>query len=128
MKKLFLYIVLVSLYVQYSFGYIYQIHVLQKYNHAAKKMQRVIMCGDYHNKVHLKTKDQKRYLQNLLNRVKRPCILLLEDLSSVNTAGKCSCEPYTINSRDGLLGAFQSGIHNALVYTKNLEYRYCQVC
>ena len=127
MKKILVGTIMLFFSASTALGYIYQLHVLKKHDIQTGLNQIVIACGDYHDKTHARTLSQKNHLQALVNRIKKPCMLLVEDLSSANTENRLGYGPYRINSCDGLLGEFAKGIRNGQVTVKNVEYRYCRV-
>ena len=108
-------------------AYIYQIHVLRRWDKKHNYYQYVIGLSDFHDKSHAINKQHRYYLERRLLDYQRSTKVIVEDLSSTNNNGRRTCGRYTINSRGGVLGGLASVLKRSGVDVENIEYRYCRV-
>jgi hypothetical protein len=111
-----------------SFGYFYHLCITKKIVNKNSKPQKVVLLADYHDKAHSANKDQRAYLESLLQKHSDKKIkLIVEDLSSVNNDGKMICCNFGINCEQGILGHLANKARSFGIMVDNVEYRYCRV-
>jgi len=108
-------------------AYIYQVHVLRRWDKKHNNYQYVIGLSDFHDKSHAINKQHRYYLERRLLDGRRSTKVIVEDLSSTNNNGHRTCDCYAINSRGGVLGGLASVLKRSGVDVDNIEYRYCRV-
>ncbi len=121
-------ILLILIFPQWCAGYIYQAHVLKKWNAYRSHWQYVIGLGDYHDKKHHATQSQLREIQAMLAGANGSLKVITEDLSAQNNMGRFGWGPFYVNSRGGILGGLTERCHDMGIDTENVEFRYCRVC
>jgi hypothetical protein len=111
-----------------SSAYLYEIKILRKWDEQNNQYHYFIGCSDFHDRFHGSNGAQRRALMQKLSAVdKQQVLVLLEDLSSPNTAGEYGCSTYTIRSCDGILASLTKECQKKGLEVQNLEYRYCRV-
>ncbi len=108
-------------------AYIYQVHVLRRWDKKHNHYQYFIGLSDFHDKSHAINKQHRYYLEHRLLDDRRSTKVIVEDLSSTNNNGRRTCDCYAINSRGGVLGGLASVLKRSGVDVDNIEYRYCRV-
>ncbi len=109
-------------------AYIYQIHVLRRWDKELKQYQYIIGLSDFHDKSLPINKTHRRYLKHVLSRCPvQKTKIVVEDLSSTNSNGRRSCGRFAINSRGGVLGGLADELKSMNADVENIEYRYCRV-
>lgn len=122
--------VLMSLSVNGSiYGYVYEVHVLRRWNSERQEYQYVLGLSDFHEKTDSSTQTQVPHIDQLLCHCSNntETLILTEDLSSRNTSGCCACGRFYVNSRGGLLGGLAEKCEQMGITVNNIEYRYCRV-
>ncbi len=109
-------------------AFIYQIHILRRWNNKTNQFQYVVGLSDYHEKSHQINKEHRAYLEKLFTTNNDKNIkVVVEDLSAGFSIGAGTCGRFTINSRGGVLGGLADVCRNAKIDVSNIEYRYCRV-
>ena len=112
----------------YLGGYAYDLKVLRKWYPNYNRYHYWVGVEDFHDKTHTANAPQRVKIEESL-----PChnpkdlLVLVEDLSSVNDAGRVGCGPYYINSRVGILAGLGIFCRLNSIPVFNVEYRYCRV-
>ena len=110
------------------FGYFYCVYAAKKRINNNTAPQYIILLADYHDKTHPINKEQRAYLESLLQRCRNKKVkLIVEDLSSTNNDGRMICCKYGINCADGVLGHLAHKARSCGIPVDNVEYRYCRV-
>jgi hypothetical protein len=111
-----------------TYSFIYQAQILQRWDSHYQYYQTIIGLGDFHDKKHPSTGQQRQYLEHVLNACdKHNTHVVVEDLSSTNCHGCHGCGPFILNSRAGILGGLTDSCRRLCLSVTNLEYRYCRV-
>ncbi len=104
------------------------VKVLRKWHPETNRYHYWIGFCDFHDKLHPYNGIQRKKIEELLpSHNPEHILVLVEDLSSTNDAGKLGCGSYFINSRVGILAGLGSFCKNNNVPAQNVEYRYCRV-
>lgn len=126
MRKLVILIML--LIASSSHGYFYYLCVVKKVVNKNGHPQQIVLLADYHDKSNSANKEQRAYLESVLQKHKNKKIkLIVEDLSSVNNDGRMICCNFGINCADGVLGHLANKARSFGIAVDNVEYRYCRV-
>lgn len=109
-------------------AYLYDVKVLRKWQPKCNRYHYWVGCCDFHDKTHKHNSVQRKKIEEWLPGYNPDHLLVLvEDLSSTNDAGKLGCGSYFINSRAGILAGLGSYCKTAHIPVQNVEYRYCRV-
>lgn len=109
-------------------AYLYDIKALRKWSPEYNRYHYFIGCCDFHDKMHQANPVQRKRIEELLLSYDPATILVLaEDLSSANDAGRMGCGAYYINSRVGVLAGLSNYCKKCYIPVHNVEYRYCRV-
>lgn len=110
-----------------SFGYFYYLCIKKVINKNGVP-QLIVLLSDYHDKTHPANKDQRVYLESLLQKCSNKKVkLIVEDLGSVNNDGRMICCNFGINSTEGVLSNLANKARSLGIAVDNVEYRYCRV-
>jgi len=117
-------------FVQQSSAYIYEVRVVRRtLPGTTQEKQYIVGLSDFHDRSqpHVAS-EQRQMLEKLLKTAdSRKIRFFVEDLSSPNCDGTCSCANYRVNTRGGFLGGITALIKSYGCCTDNLEFRYCRV-
>lgn len=128
MKGFGIKLVLLVLFCTQMHAYLYDVKVLRKWQPKCNRYHYWVGCCDFHDKLHKHNSVQRKKIEDWLPGYNPDHLLVLvEDLSSTNDAGKLGCGSYFINSRAGILAGLGSYCKTAGVPVQNVEYRYCRV-
>lgn len=109
-------------------AYLYDVKVLRKWQPQCNRYHYWVGCCDFHDKLHKHNSVQRKKIEEWLPGYNPEHLLVLvEDLSSTNDAGKLGCGNYFINSRMGILAGLGSYCKTNHIPVQNVEYRYCRV-
>lgn len=109
-------------------SYSYDIKVLKKWQPTLFCYHYWIGVCDFHDKTHAANTIQRKKIEDILPHSNPHDILIIvEDLSSTNDAGRSGCGPYYINSRTGILAGLGGFCKEHHLPHCNVEYRYCRV-
>ncbi len=109
-------------------SYSYDIKVLKKWQPTFACYHYWIGVCDFHDKTHVANTIQRKKIEDILPSANpQDVLIIVEDLSSTNDAGRCGCGPYYINSRTGILAGLGGFCKEHHVPHCNVEYRYCRV-
>lgn len=109
-------------------AYLYDVKVLRKWQPHTNRYHYWVGCCDFHDKLHAYNSVQRKKIEDLLPGYNPEHVLILvEDLSSTNDAGKLGCGSYFINSRTGILAGLGNYCKTNHIPVQNVEYRYCRV-
>lgn len=116
------------LYVSHIVSYGYDVKVLKKWQPTLKCNQYWVGVCDFHDKTHPSNTLQRKKIEDTLpNTNKNDVLVIVEDLSSCNDAGRSGCGPYYINSKTGILAGLGGFCKDHHIPVCNVEYRYCRV-
>lgn len=115
-------------YVSHIVSYGYDVKVLKKWQPTLKCNQYWVGVCDFHDKAHPSNTVQRKKIEDTLpNTNKNDVLVIVEDLSSCNDAGRSGCGPYYINSKTGILAGLGGFCKDHHIPVCNVEYRYCRV-
>lgn len=120
----------VCLFAHSSNAYIYEIRVVRRIMPGgSSEQQYVVGLSDFHDRSQPTVATEQRVMLEKLLKTADVAKLrfLVEDLSSPNCDGICSCGNYRLNTRGGFLGGITDMIKRYECCADNLEFRYCRV-
>lgn len=116
--------------VQQTQSYVYEVRVVRRtMPGTTSEKQYIVGLSDFHDRSQPRVAtDQRLMLEKLLETSDAARMrFLVEDLSSPNCEGTCSCANYRVNTRGGFLGGITDTIKRYGCRVDNLEFRYCRV-
>lgn len=128
MKGLWSNIVLLLMFFMQAQAYLYDVKVLRKWQPQCSRYHYWVGCCDFHDKLHKQNSVQRKKIEEWLPGYNPDHVLVLvEDLSSTNDAGRLGCGSFFINSRMGILAGLGNYCKTNHIPVQNVEYRYCRV-
>jgi len=121
--------VCMCLFTQQACAYVYEVQVVRRTMPGTSEKQYVVGLSDFHDRSQSDVAaEQRRMFEKLLKTSDSTKMrFLVEDLSSPNCEGTCSCANYRVNTRGGFLGGITDAIKQHGYRADNLEFRYCRV-
>jgi len=127
-KSFYIWFILV-LFTANCMAFIYDVHVMRKWDSANNRHCYFVGLGDFHDKKHAITPLQLNQIDQIIKKLHpNKTKLIIEDISSADNVGKRGCGRFCVNSRGGILGGLVQKFRGKnFPYVNNIEYRFCRV-